>query len=117
MPEVIPPKLTSIYSQFRQNQGPKSSDAGVRVSFHHGEASGVHFKVNCGEYKEAIAQGIHDGMAAHFPDFLERGSVWVTEITEHAVDSSPRAFYLAARSVIEQAYIISQVKYDPSRLK
>src|SRR5580704_18037102 len=117
MPEVIPPRATSIYSHFRQNHGPRFNDAGVRVSFHHGEASGVHFKTNCGEYEEAIAKGIHDGMAAHCPDFLEAGSVWITEITEHAVDSSPWAFYLAARSVIEQAYIMNQAKYDPSRLK
>jgi hypothetical protein len=114
---VIPPKLTSVYGHFRKILGPRSMDAGVRVSFHHGEASGVHFKINCGEYRDAIAKGIQDGMASRFPDFLKTGSVWITEITEHPVDSSQWAFYLAARSVIEQAYIISQVEYDPSVLK
>jgi hypothetical protein len=115
---VMPPnKWTSVYAHFHRIVGPRAEEAGVRISFHHDDASGVNFKIICGEYKDAITKGIQDGMASRFPDFLKTGSVWITEITEHPINSSNSAFYLAARSVIEQAYIISQVKYQPSALK
>lgn len=58
----------------------------------------------------AILKGIGDGMSLRFPDFPKTGSIWVTEISEHPVDSSEWAFYLAARCVVEEAYALTQVE-------
>jgi hypothetical protein len=113
MSEPGPPEYASIYAHFRHHHGPKSSDAGLKVEFSPDKQAGIHFKVDCGEYRNSITDGIQDGMAARFPNFLKTGGIWITEITQHPIDSSSSAFYLAARSVIEQAYIISQVKYRP----
>jgi len=85
--------------------------AGLRLQFHRNQGQGVHFKtVVSEEYRGAILKGINDGMSIHFPEFLKTGTVWITEITEDPVDSSRWAFYAAARSAIELAYTIVQLK-------
>lgn len=87
--------------------------AGLRLQFHYNQVPGVHFKVAVAdEFREAIRKGIKDGMSLRFPDFPETGSFWITEATEHPVDSSQVAFYLAARCAIEQAYALTQLKAD-----
>jgi len=107
-----------VYGYFRKNLGPRSQSAGLRMQFSDNRTTpNVHFKVAVSEeYKGAIVKGIKDGMSLRFPDFLETGSVWITEATEHPVDSSCWAFYWAARCAIESAYTLSQVKYDESLL-
>lgn len=86
--------------------------AGLGLQFHHNQTPGIHFKTPVREeYREAIVKGIKDGMSIRFPDFPETGSIWITEVTEHTVDSSPMAFYLAARCVIEEAYALTHAKH------
>jgi hypothetical protein len=53
----------------------------------------------------AILKGIEEGMAARFPGFPDTGSIWITEISEHEVDSCARAFYLVGRLVVDRAYL------------
>ncbi len=107
MPSKTPVEI-ELYSHFIQHRGPKLEAAGLRVQFHGNQAPGIHFKLRAANgYCVAIKRGIEEGMASRFPDFLETGSVWVTEITEHPIDSSEHAFYRAARSVIEQAYALA----------
>jgi hypothetical protein len=85
--------------------------AGLRLQFRHNQIPGLHFKATISEeYREAITKGIKDGISARFPDFPETGSIWITEVTEYPVDSCQRAFYIAARCVIEQAYALAQLK-------
>jgi hypothetical protein len=109
MSNPIPPGGVEVYGQFRKHLGPRYMSAGLRLQFHYNQIRGVHFKVAVSdEYREAILKGIGDGMSVRFPDFPETGSVWITEVTESPVDSSERAFYLAARCVIELAYTLTQ---------
>lgn len=111
MSNPIPPGQVEIYGHFRKHLGPRYMAAGLRLQFHYNQIPGIHFKVAVSEeYKVAITKGIRDGMSLRFPDFPETGSVWITEATEHPVDSSPLAFYLAARCVIDEAYTLTQVK-------
>jgi len=98
------PGEVELISHFSRHLGPRFESAGVRVQFHYNQIPGVHFKAEPSEeYRAAILRGLREGMALHFPEFPQSGSVWVTEVVEHEVDSSARAFYLAARLVIEQA--------------
>ncbi len=105
-----------VYGSFRQNLGPRFMSAGLRLQFRYDQPTpGVHFKaVVSEEYKGSIINGIQDGMSVRFPDFHKTGSVWITEAAEHPVDSSRWAFYLAARSVVEQAYALTQLKHEQS---
>jgi hypothetical protein len=48
-------------------------------------------------------------MTSRFPDFMPAGSIWVTEVIAHEVDSSQRAFYRAGRLVVDQAYSIGEI--------
>lgn len=94
--------------------------AGLRLQFHYNQTPGIHFKTAvCEEYREAILKGIKDGMSIRFPDFPRTRSIWITEVAEHPVDSSPMAFYEVARCVIEQAYALFQLKradfYEPGK--
>jgi hypothetical protein len=116
MSNPIAPGQVEVYGHFSKHLGPRYMAAGLRLQFHDNQIPGIHFKVAVSEeYREAITKGIEDGMSFRFPDFPETGSVWITEATEHPVDSSRWAFYLAARCVIEQAYALTQLK-DPQSL-
>jgi hypothetical protein len=107
------PDLPSGYevgSFFRRHLGPRIEAAGLRVQFHFNQKPGIHFKVQPREeYRNAILKGIEEGMAARFPTFPSTGSIWVTEISDDEVASCERAFYLAGRLVIEQAYVLCQI--------
>lgn len=96
------------YAFFRVHLGPRFTAAGVGIQFHYNQKPGIYFKVRLLEpqeqYRKSILGGIEDGLAARFPDFPSTGSVWITVITDHEVDSSENAFYQAARLAIEQAY-------------
>ena len=107
MPSTTPGEI-ELYSHFSQHLGPKFEAAGLRVQFHYNQTPGIHFQVPATDkYRAAITRGIQEGMTSRFPDFLSTGSVWVTEITEHEIDSCEHAFYRAGRSVIEQAYALA----------
>jgi len=110
--QVLPGEV-EVYSQFSRHLGPRFMGAGLRLQFHYNQTPGVHFKVDVNdEYREPILKGIKDGMSVRFPDFPVTGSVWITEVAEHPIDSSQMAFYLAARCVIDQAYTLTQVKRE-----
>jgi hypothetical protein len=97
-----------LYSHFSQHLGPRFEAAGLRVQFHYNQTPGIHFRVPVSEeYRAAIIRGIQEGMASRFPQFPASGSIWITEVTEHEVDSSQRAFYRVARSIIEQAHALT----------
>jgi hypothetical protein len=49
-------------------------------------------------------------MALRFPDFPETGTVWVVDVKVDQVESSRRAFYRAARLVIEQAFSLASTR-------
>jgi hypothetical protein len=98
---------------FRKHLGPRFMAAGLTVSFEPNQAAGIQFDVPVPEeYREPIIKGIKDGMSARFPDFLNTGRILIKEVADHPVDSSAWAFYLSARCVIDQAYTLSQVKYQ-----
>lgn len=113
MPTSISPGPVEVYGYFKKHLGPRFMGAGLRLQFHYNQTPGIHFKtVVSEEYRGAILKGIKDGMSIRFPDFFETGSVWITEVAEHPVDSSQMAFYQVARCVIEQAYALTQMKRE-----
>ena len=98
------PSEVELISHFSRHLGGRFQEAGVRIQFQYNEIPGIHFKVALSEeYRAPILRGLKEGMAIHFPDFPENGSVWITEVIEHEVNSCEHAFYLAARLVVEQA--------------
>jgi hypothetical protein len=102
------PGEVEVYVQFRKHFGPRYLGAGLGIQFHYNQTPGIHFKVDVDQqYREAILNGIKDGMAALFPDFPTSGSIWIVKVLEHPVDSAQIAFYAAARAAIEQAYSVS----------
>jgi hypothetical protein len=104
MPPVSPGEI-ELYASFSRHVGPTFQAAGLRVQFHSNQTPGIHFRVPVPEeYRTAILQGIHEGMAARFPQFPVSGSIWITEVTVHDVHSSRDAFCRVARSLIDQAY-------------
>lgn len=106
-----------IYSYFTKHLGPRSMSAGLGVHFDEnlGEP-GIHFRATVSsEYQPAIVKGLEDGLAIRFPDSLNTASINIERADEHPFNSSQFAFYLAARCVIEQAYILRLVK--PEDLK
>ncbi|HEU5181464.1 MAG TPA: hypothetical protein VFW45_11770 [Candidatus Polarisedimenticolia bacterium] len=108
MPPPASPGEIELYASFRKHLGPRFEAAGLRVQFHYNQAPGIHFRVPiAAEYRDSILRGIQDGMAARFPLFPSSGSIWITEVTVYDVDSSQRAFYRVARSIIEQAYALA----------
>lgn len=102
-----PPKApgeTEIYGTFSRHLGPRFSGAGLGIQFHYNQQPGIHFKVEPSpEYRQAIVSGLTDAMAACFPEFPPTGSIWITRVDDHPVDSSQDAFYRAAWMVVEQA--------------
>lgn len=104
------PGEIELLAAFSRHLGPRFEAAGLRIQFHYNQIPGIHFKVEPTlEYRASILQGLQDGMASRFPNFPRHGSVWVTEVIAHDVDSSARAFYKAARLVIEQAHALMAV--------
>ncbi|MDB6037645.1 MAG: hypothetical protein JWM99_1486 [Verrucomicrobiales bacterium] len=103
------PGEIELYSYFSQHFGARYEAAGLRVQFHYKQATpGIYFKVSVSEeYRNEILQGIQVGMASRFPEFPATGSIWITEVTEHEVNSCPRAFYRAALAVVDQAYSLA----------
>ena len=99
------PGEVEVHAAFRIHLGPRFEAAGLRIQFHYNQVPGIHFRVQPREgYRAAILKGIEEGMAARFPAFPATGSIWITEIIEHEVDSNQRAFYRVGRLVIDQAY-------------
>jgi hypothetical protein len=116
---VTAPGEIELYTYFRQHLGPRFEAAGLRLQFHYNQMPGIHFKVPAlNEYRGQIVRGIKDGITSRFPNFPATGSIWITEITEHEVDSSERAFYRAARASIDQAYslVCGASEKDPLNL-
>ena len=106
MSAVFPGEV-EIYGYFSQHLGPRFEAAGLRVQFHLNQEPGIHFKTPPPEeYKDAILRGLKEGLETHFARFPDSASLWITEITEHEVDSSQRAFYRAGLMVIDQAFSI-----------
>ena len=102
------PGEIAVYVEFSKHLGPRFLGAGLGLQFLYNQTPGIHFKTDVDEqYRDAIVNGIEDGMAELFPEFPPEGSIWITEVFEHPVDSSQRAFYAAARAAIEQAYSVS----------
>lgn len=100
----ISPGELEVHVSFSLHLGPRYQAAGLRVQFHDNQTPGIHFKVEPPEeYRAAILKGIEEGMAACFPKFPATGSVWITEVIAHEIDSSERAFYRAGRLIIDQA--------------
>ena len=108
------PGETEISAFFRTHFGSRCEAAGLTIQFHYNQAPGVHFKVepSCEGYRCSIEKGINDGMALRFPDFPISGSVYILRIEEDPVDSCDRAFYLAARAVIDIAYSLKTVRAE-----
>jgi hypothetical protein len=116
----ISPGEVEVYSHFSKHLGPRFMGAGLKVQFHYNQVPGIHYKVAVNDgYKAAILKGIEDGMTIRFPNFPRTASIWITGVDEHPVDSSSGAFYMAARCVIDQAYLLVQVaheyKLDPKK--
>ena len=104
--QIMPrtPGEIELYSFFSQHLGGRFEAGGLRIQFHWNQSPGIHFKVPVSEeYRDEILRGLQEGMASRFPDFPKTGSIWITEVTEHEVDSCPRAFYRVARAIIDQA--------------
>lgn len=104
----ILPGEVEVYGSFSKHLGPRFMAAGLGIRFHYNQSAGIHFKVDVPDiFREAIIKGLSDGMADRFPQFPKTGSIWVTSIKIHEVDSSWSAFYQVARMVIEQSYYLA----------
>ena len=104
----VTPGVCEVFGSYRVHLGPRMEAAGLGIQFHYNQVPGIHFKTAVpDEYQGAILQGLQEGMALRFPDFPETGSVWVVDVKIDQVESSRRAFYRAARLVIEQAFSVS----------
>ena len=89
---------------FRKHLGGHFAAASLRIQFHHNQTPGIHFKVAVPtEFQDAIRAGLRDGVAVRFPNFPANASIWVLDVEVDPVDSSWRAFYCAARLIIDQA--------------
>jgi len=107
----VTPGECELFGSYRMHLGPRMEAAGLGIQFHYNQVPGVHFKTDVpDEYRGAILQGLEEGMALRFPDFPETGSVWVVDIKIDQVESSRRAFYRAARLVIEQAFSLASTR-------
>jgi len=101
------PGEVEIFGTYRLHLGPRYETAGLRVQFHYNQEPGIHFKAeSSAEYRDSIITGLQDGMSSRFPDFPITGSLWITEVLENHTYSSQRAFYRAARMVIDQAFTL-----------
>ncbi|HEY1684065.1 MAG TPA: hypothetical protein VGG19_04835 [Tepidisphaeraceae bacterium] len=100
--------MVEVYGTFSKHLGPRVIGAGISIQFHYNQVPGVHFKVEVpAEYRDAILKGLADGMASRFPEFPASGSIWITRLEVHPVNSSSDAFYHAARMVIDQAFSLA----------
>lgn len=99
------PGEIELVGNFNRHLGPRCEGAGLRIQFHYNQTPGIHFKTQVQDaYRTAIMKGLEDGLKLRFPDLPDNTSVWVVEVMEHPVDSSERAFYKAARMIIDQAF-------------
>jgi translation elongation factor EF-G len=104
----VSPGEVEVFGSYSMHLGPRYEAAGLRVQFLYNQTPGIHFKTEApDEYRDSIMKGLRDGMALRFPKFPAIGSVWITEVAAHEVDSSQRAFYRAARMVVDQAFAIA----------
>lgn len=104
MTRITPGEL-EVSAYYRMHLGARNEAAGLRIQFHYNQVPGVHFRAEApDEFKAAILRGIGDGMSLRFPSFPESGSIWILDVVVDDVDSSERAFYRAARMVIDQAF-------------
>ena len=102
--QAASPTDLELVASFRRHLGPRFEAAGLRVQFHSNQTPGIHVRVPVSEeYRASIVRGLQDGMASCFPHGAASACIWVTEVTDHEVDSSQDAFYRLARSIIEQA--------------
>lgn len=96
-----------LFVSFARHLGPRFDAAGLRIQFHYNQEPGIHFRVPVSEWcRPWIEQGLKDGLARRFPRFPPSGALWVLEVVEDEVSSSPAAFYRVAVSAIEQAYVL-----------
>jgi hypothetical protein len=110
----VSPGELEVSGTFRLHLGPRFQGAGLTVQFHYNQIPGIDFKANVREeYRAAILKGLNEGMTLRFPNFPEKGSVWITAIADNDIDSSQMAFYKAARMVIEQAFALSTIRGEP----
>jgi hypothetical protein len=104
------PGELEICAYFRAHLGPRFEAARLRVQFHYNQPPGIHFKAESPEeYRAAIIRGIKEGLALRFPMFPSSGTIWITEVIVHEIDSSQRAFYRALRLAIDQAHSLCEV--------
>ena len=109
MKHIVPGEI-ELSCFFKRHLGPRYEGAGLRIQFHYNQPPGIHFKVSPpDEYAEAILKGLKDGLSLRFPDFPSNGSIWILEIFDDPVDSSQRAFYKAARMIIDQAHSLLEI--------
>ena len=112
----IAPGEVELYGWYSAHLGPRYEGAGLRVQFHYNQVPGIHFKVQPPEeYHAAIIKGLEDGLRERFPEFPPHASIWILEVTAHEVDSSQRAFYRAARMLIDQAFTLARPEADLTR--
>lgn len=98
------PRQIEHLAWFSQHLGGRFRAAGLRIQFHDNQEIGIHWKVACpDEYREAILQGLRDGMNDCFPGYLASGGVWIKEVIIDDVNSSADAFYRAGLLVVAQA--------------
>jgi hypothetical protein len=98
-----------VYDYYSMHLGPRYESAGIGLQWDGDQTAGVHFRVEPPEeYRGAILRGVEHGMAARFPDFPSSRSICITRAVAHEVDSSQRAFYRAARMVIDQLFTLTQ---------
>lgn len=102
------PGELEVFASYRRHLGPRYEAAGVRLQFHYNQVPGIHLRAEVPvEYRDAIVDGIETAMSRRYPGLLSRASVWVVEIVDDEVDSSPVAFRRAAEAAIEQAYFLA----------
>ena len=107
----ITPGEVELSCLYKSHLGPRYEGAGLRIQFHYNQPPGIHFKVTPREeYAEPILKGLEDGLRLRFPDFPSTGSIWILEIFDDPVNSDERAFYRAARMIIDQAYSLLETR-------
>jgi len=107
MSDRIPNEIEA-FAQYRRHLGPRMEAAGVGLQFHGNQGVGIAFKASPKEavVRAAIQKGIEDGILARYGAPLSDRAIWVTRVEEDPVDSSPMAFYFAARGAVDLAHSI-----------
>jgi hypothetical protein len=108
------PRQLEVFGSFRRHLGPRFEAAGVGLVFLPDRPFGVDFTVECSDplVISAIRRGIEERVSELFSDLRCSFRVQVSKIDYDEVDSCARAFYLAARAAIDQAFVISNTKYE-----